>query len=272
MFLLLVIVVGAHQMFATIRAKSDDRPLRSIVLRVIEFCGRVFILPLVTFYFIKQIKSGSDKSREILLDCILTLTAAIFMKEIFGLAKVFRVAQDSLIKKANNPDSTLADFSPSEILYLNLTMFKSLSRSPELLMKHIDEHGELEAPVRDSMSRVSLHNLKEFHKEMEMMNIRKSVTSSPFRGSEVLRRFAGAPSSTSNDSTPPGNHVIDTTKGLAHAESVVRKYRAHSLDSGNPTSPEPTSAAEKRWNRGLTQTASVSRSSMHSGPDSDDEE
>ncbi len=57
MYLLLVIVIGLHQVYATLKMKEDRWPLRGIALRAIEFFGRVFFLPFVMIYPIYFVQS-----------------------------------------------------------------------------------------------------------------------------------------------------------------------------------------------------------------------
>ncbi len=55
MFLLLVIAVILHQIYATMNEKSNHWPLRKFYIRLVECAGRVGIFPIAGIFFVKQI-------------------------------------------------------------------------------------------------------------------------------------------------------------------------------------------------------------------------
>ncbi len=66
MFLLLVIVVTAHQTYATLTEKQEQWPLRKLYLRLIEFGGRTFIFPIVLSFYLYQINDPDTQTKEVM--------------------------------------------------------------------------------------------------------------------------------------------------------------------------------------------------------------
>jgi hypothetical protein len=140
MFFLLVAVVSLHQVYSTLTNKKDKWPLRSVALRLIEYIGRVFLLPFIIVYYFLRIDP---------LPATIVLPAAIIVvfiwyRESFGLWKITQVAIQNLIDKANHPDSKLIDFSKGEIFLLNYLLFHRISFHFQDIANHLLSKGQLD--------------------------------------------------------------------------------------------------------------------------------
>jgi hypothetical protein len=144
MFLLLVVVISMHQVYATLKQKVDRWPLRAIILRLIEFCGRVFILPFIVIYFLRMITfEDALFTSEALIGVTVAVSVIIAVQECFGVRVAVIRAIDALIAKVNDADTTVNDLSLAEILVLNWMQFHILSWSKLLVAKELQDKGEL---------------------------------------------------------------------------------------------------------------------------------
>ncbi len=144
MFLLLVAVISMHQVYATLKQKVDRWPLRAITLRLIEFTGRVFILPFIVVYFLKMITfQDALFTSEALIGVTIAITVIIAIQEFFGVRIAVIRAVDALIEKVNDPDTTVKDLSLAEIIVLNWMQFGMISFSKLHVAKELQDKGAL---------------------------------------------------------------------------------------------------------------------------------
>lgn len=148
MFFLLILVVALHQTYSTLIQKQEKWPLRSIVMRLIEYIGRVFLFPIIIMYYVLRITSFP-------ITFIIPMTlgvAFIWYRESFGLVKISQLAIKDLIAKANNPESKLIDFSKGEIFLLNYIMFKKISFQFQEISNHLSAQGSLDVKMSRDLS------------------------------------------------------------------------------------------------------------------------
>ncbi len=144
MFLLLVAVVSMHQIYATLKQKVDRWPLRAVVLRIIEFTGRVIILPFIVVYFLTMITYHDElMTSQAMIGLTSAVTFIIAIQEVFGVKKCIIGSVDALIEKVNNPETTVKDLSLAEFVVLNWMQFKTISTSKLLVAKELQEKGSL---------------------------------------------------------------------------------------------------------------------------------
>ena len=140
MFALLVAVASLHQVYSTLTNKSEKWPLRSIVLRFIEYLGRVFLLPFILIYYFLRI----DPLPGVIFLPLACIVVFIWYRESFGLYKVSQIALKQLVEKANDPNSKMIDFSKAEIFLLNYLLFKRISFHFQDIANHLLSKGQLD--------------------------------------------------------------------------------------------------------------------------------
>lgn len=129
MFFVLCVVVALHQAYATLYAKLDIWPLRAVYLRLVELIGRACLLPVIFSYFLTTMDFGDKALRNGIYVLIALLTAAIFVRECFGVRSAYFHALSRLVDKINDPEVTLQQVSVVEVVVLNAYFFRVLSMS-----------------------------------------------------------------------------------------------------------------------------------------------
>lgn len=136
MFLLLILVISSHQVYATLREKTDRWPLRILYLRILEVVGRISVPLTIILYFQSTIKYITDPTSEVFLFIVLIISAVLLgIRESFGIKASFRMSVIKLLDKINNHHCKLNDLSNIEILFLNFLLFHKYSFSPIELSK-----------------------------------------------------------------------------------------------------------------------------------------
>lgn len=104
MYFLLALCVALHQIVFRIYRKSKDSIFRELFVRLIEFCGRVFIFPFSVFSFL-WFFAGSDYVQtysSLLISVVTILVFFITVRESGGIIKSFRVAMIALDGRVKN--------------------------------------------------------------------------------------------------------------------------------------------------------------------------
>lgn len=127
MFFLLCVVVSLHQAYATVYEKLEIWPLRGIYLRLLELWGRTFLMPIIFSYFISTMDFGERSLRIFMYSMIAIISAAIFVRECFGVRSAYYHAIETLMEKVNRPGITTKEISMAEILALNVYLFQHWS-------------------------------------------------------------------------------------------------------------------------------------------------
>lgn len=157
MFLLLVVVVILHQVYATLHTKLDRWPMRIFYLRVVECVGRTGILPAIVLYFFQEIPAGANaEGKTAIIAVIITATGIIFIRELFGLKSSWKHSMILLIEKVNAEETLVTDLSWVEILVVNITRFHEFSTSPMHIGKVLQSKDKLAV---DFVSNVRLRNI-----------------------------------------------------------------------------------------------------------------
>jgi hypothetical protein len=152
MFLLLVLVVGIHQTHATLERKMDQWPLRVVYIRMLDLFGRVALFPIVIGLYTSQIRdSVSETAKPLLLSVACSVSAVIFVREMFGVRKAFNLGLDELVKKVNNPETKLTQLSKFEVFVFNVWMLKTISWSPLHISSHLNHRGDFQKPDRQEL-------------------------------------------------------------------------------------------------------------------------
>lgn len=144
MFLLLICVIILHQIYATLYDKKTTWPLRLLYMRAIETIGRVFLIPFVLIYFVLEIvDDGSSNMARLLLTAAVVFIAAISTREGAGLKRIYTEALIGLVEKINNPDTSLATVSWTEVLFVNAFFFDTYTTSTKLIADHFSRHDKI---------------------------------------------------------------------------------------------------------------------------------
>jgi hypothetical protein len=90
MFFLLTCAVAVHQFVYRVSAKADRRPLRLVLVRIVEFFGRVFLFPVAIIMFIIMFPGQFlNGIRTPVLVIISLIMVAIAWRDFGGVRKVF---------------------------------------------------------------------------------------------------------------------------------------------------------------------------------------
>ncbi len=160
MYFMLVLITILHQTYATLNEKLDRWPLRLIYLRLIEICGRVFVLPAVIIYFVEYIPVSNDPIYDTLLMAVsLFIAGCIFIREMFGLRSNVYDAMRNLTEKCNAADLRVSDLSWVEALAMNLFHFKTFSFTKLLISDYLQRNGAFPVKVRKPLHLKNLSSL-----------------------------------------------------------------------------------------------------------------
>jgi hypothetical protein len=124
MFLLLTINVVLHQLSFRLSVKTGKWPLRQFFIRLVEFSGRVTVIPLALYLFSSIFHSHFvDDLNNVALIALTVGMTLIFMRESFGVRKAFQSSMIELELKVD--ESSLDSLSWYEIiLYYIYSGFK----------------------------------------------------------------------------------------------------------------------------------------------------
>lgn len=129
MFVLLLMVVASHQVYATMQKKVEQWPLRRFYMRCLETAGRVALPLAIPIHFQVTIKYFSDATFQVLLSFLVILMAVLLSKELVGLRNVFHDAVEGVVTKINDPKTTVDDLSNPERILINLLVYRKVSNT-----------------------------------------------------------------------------------------------------------------------------------------------
>lgn len=163
MFLLLVLVVVIHQLYATLHQKREHWPLRPVFMRGLEMVGRVVLVPCIVVYFVTHVYSANSASGTsiTIIVAVMIGSCTVMYREAFGFKKVLYIALEELIVKMNDPSTTVKDTSLVEVAVINYLAFGKISMSRELLSRLLKERGPIDEERFNSIS-TPLKNLSAF--------------------------------------------------------------------------------------------------------------
>ena len=76
MFIFVGCCIALHQVTRRMYEKNDSWPLRRVYVRVLEFFGRLFILPIVVFTYYLTFRDNLDRYSNLVVTLIITVTIA----------------------------------------------------------------------------------------------------------------------------------------------------------------------------------------------------
>jgi len=125
-------IIGAvfmHSFTDRLILKSDQYPLRLVLIRILEFVGKVFIIPGVFCYFCLAFPSFASHATVIpSLVVMFFLFGFIASREAGGFKSAVAVSMVMIRNKIESPATY--SLSSMEVLVFNLKMFGVFSRSP----------------------------------------------------------------------------------------------------------------------------------------------
>lgn len=127
MYFLLVVVSLVHHIVSRMHEKEDKWPLRGLVLRVLEFLGRIAVIPLTTLSFAFYFQSIHLLLRILTLMFNIIFVVFVVSRDLKGLIHCCKTTMNALHKKADNP--TERTISTLEVLVLNLVFYGIVSTS-----------------------------------------------------------------------------------------------------------------------------------------------
>ena len=128
-FLIILLASVFHVMYSTLNEKKDVWPLRVLYLRLIEFSGRVFLIPFLLLFFAFSV-AGVTMQNKFLMFCGAIISGGVFLfREIPGMRSALGSSIKLLNKKVGEHDFDKTPLSVSyvEILVLNLYHFGMFS-------------------------------------------------------------------------------------------------------------------------------------------------
>jgi hypothetical protein len=116
MFLLLTINVVLHQFSFRLSVKTGKWPLRQFFIRLVEFSGRITVIPLALYLFSSIFHSNFvDNLNGVAIIALTVGMTLIFMRESFGVRKAFKSSMIELQLKVD--ESSLDSLSWYEIIF-----------------------------------------------------------------------------------------------------------------------------------------------------------
>jgi hypothetical protein len=93
MYFLLALCVMLHQVVFRLYRKSKETIFRELLVRVFEFCGRVFVFPFSVFSFLVFFSSSEyvETYAPLMISAVVILVFLISVREVGGIAKVYRL-------------------------------------------------------------------------------------------------------------------------------------------------------------------------------------
>ncbi|RYH18670.1 hypothetical protein EON65_26950 [archaeon] len=138
MFVLLLLVVASHQVYSTLRMKTDIWPMRYVYMRCIEISGRIALPLVVLIHFQNTVNYFLPYTYNGLLGLVVAIAFVMLSRELFGLMSVFEKAFGDVIAKVNDPLTTIKQISVVETLCINMIMFKRFSLSMDHIFRTIE--------------------------------------------------------------------------------------------------------------------------------------
>ncbi len=240
MYLLLVIVIGLHQVYATLKMKEDRWPLRGIALRAIEFFGRVFFLPFVVIYFVQSI---SYKGLIVALTLLFTVIFLVVIggQELVGLRQAFVRGVDNLIDKVNHPDTTENELSPLELVVLNYVLYKKFSTSKMFVANEIMLRGQVTSIRKAS---IQIRNLAQANNLVSGMSdggpsvvdqyLTRMTSPATIEREVSFQRVTDVSAIQMNKVELSGNYSGNVGQG-ENSDSITECYHSHGSDDGGIT-------------------------------------
>lgn len=254
MYLLLVIVVILHQVYATTHNKLDRWPLRVFYLRLVECIGRTCLLPAIVLYYLNEIpKEETSSSADAVVSVVLAASVVIFVREVFGLRSAWTGALRGLLHKINSEETVVKDLSWVELLVVNAWKFGVLSTSPHLVGRLLQKQERLE---EDFVKDVKLRNLGQISDltaskpptrtsnwGIAGIRLRKraSDVDAVVQGRTLqMKTFASSPAGADQEQAQAAVPVftLDVSQGAARSEAAVRIQNASGKDLERAT-PAP---------------------------------
>ena len=188
MFILLVVVVCLHQVYATLYAKQDRWPLRIVYLRLIEFTGRTVIIPFIIIYFFREMFKGDSADSGFSFAMIFLASIYLFVvgfRESVGVKASLEVALARLQEKFNNNETTVKDISAVEVALINFIKFRKFSTKRTYITEYLKTKGKLDISSVGTAA-VRLKNLNTF---LEITKGSTSDISSADTKNPLTRRY-----------------------------------------------------------------------------------
>jgi hypothetical protein len=271
MFLLLVLVVTFHQIYATAIESQSRWPLRKIYLILIELVGRTSLPPAIIGFFLQTIKFGRADSRAFILVVTVLYSIIVFIRESFAVKRVWEEALRDLMEKVNKPELEEHQFSTPEALVINMKAFGILSTSRYRISKELAETGKIEFMPRKV--RPQLRNIYNMDvllgKTKRDGDIYLNTPAETF--SQLRKRWSAKAHSAENDSTDIQMKVMNRSRNRSSDnEPVFNPTLSHS--NSIPHDVENHAPPKSRTNSNSLGLADKTIQSNHSLEiDSDDE-
>ena len=128
-FVLLSICVFCHQLVVNSQRKVEKWPFRAVIIRLVEFMGRILVIPISIVYF-SEVFSNDDfqETTKKMVIVFFTLFSLVCVREFFGVRKSIRVAISKIAEKV---DEDKLECSWIELLALNMYYFKVINFTTE---------------------------------------------------------------------------------------------------------------------------------------------
>jgi hypothetical protein len=98
MFILLILICGLHQACVTISEKVDLHPLRPLYVHLIEFVGRVCIIPLIASLFLYYIAVSTSYILGGIIGSGIWMIA-VLLRESFSIYRTKQISEMLLLRK-----------------------------------------------------------------------------------------------------------------------------------------------------------------------------
>lgn len=121
--LALAMSVVLHQVVIVLKRKTSRVPLRAVIIRSIEFVGRIFVAPISFLYYMLTFMNPTILIYSVFAFSLLLFMVLIGTREWGGLKKSLVVASNSIQDKLDEGEKT----SKTEMFVMNVVSFKSFS-------------------------------------------------------------------------------------------------------------------------------------------------
>lgn len=137
LFMLLTGSLTVHQIVSSLTAKKSQYPLRMFGARVLEFLGRVSIIPIALSLYCVNFDVWSagpgDSMVVVVALSLLGYVALVTSREVPALRSLRKVVIAELQRKLDNPETTY--ITSTEIFFYNLVKYKIISLSTDHFFK-----------------------------------------------------------------------------------------------------------------------------------------
>ena len=127
MYTVLAVFVVLHQLVIVLERKTTSVPLRGAAIRLIEFMGRLFAVPMSCIYYMVTFMNPSIAVYVVYISIIAGFMTFIGLRDFGGVKKSFVEASNSIQDKLDEHKKTTR----FELLMMNLISFKTLRTSEE---------------------------------------------------------------------------------------------------------------------------------------------